>query len=126
MATVKAHQVFTTEEIELQDGTIITLRPLPIKPLRRVMAEWKKMQDEEAMKETEEHPDPATDVLVNMGMICLENKKGAEEISIDKDAFEDVVDTNTLFRIIKVCSGIDLETPLSDDGPKAPANGTTD
>ena len=42
-----ASQVFKTEDITLQDGTDVTLKPLAIARLRRFMKAWEKFGDVE-------------------------------------------------------------------------------
>lgn len=92
----------------MQDGTTLELKPLPLKRLRKVMAEWNKMQGD--LEPTEEDDDPSMTIMSNVGRLCLENNKKANHLTKSADDFDDVVDTQSLFRIIKVCAGIDLES----------------
>ena len=101
-------KVFTVEEIELQDGTQLNLRPLPIKPLRRVMAVWNNTL-EEARKENGEDRD-MLDVFSEMGFMALQGLKETADVYESQEDFEDAVDQESLLRIIKVCAGLDFES----------------
>lgn len=128
-----ATSVYKREEIALQDGTDVTLMPLPIAPLRRFMAAWKAFED----AKTEED---SFDILVNCCGIALEkNYKGkfdtmrasveeqtnGEFLSPEyKTYLEETLDLETINKIIEVCGGINLNDPkllelaesLTEDG----------
>lgn len=99
-----ATTVYTTQTFELADGTEVTLRPLPLKPLRRVMDTWNAALKAEGDEERE-----TLDVLAEMGYLCLSGLKDTKDKFDSQEDFEEVVDQETLLRIIKVCAGIDLE-----------------
>jgi hypothetical protein len=148
-----ATTVYTVEEVELQDGTVASLRPLVIKRLRHFMkmiGEMGEMDDQEAIE----------DVMMNCAAFCIarehpqywdEKKKNGtyddpefektgkpdEEIpQIERlrggytEEFEDAIDTQTMVRIIKVCGGIDFENPellrAAQQAALAAEAGTTD
>jgi hypothetical protein len=129
-----ATTVYSVEEVELQDGQVATLKPLVIKRLRHFMkmiSEMDVMDSQEAVE----------DVMMNCAAFCIARehpeywdedknngsyadpdyeKTGEPDEKIPKirrlrggytDAFEDAIDTPTMVRIIKVCGGIDFESP---------------
>lgn len=128
-----ATTVYTVEEVELQDGKTVTLRPLVVKKLRRFM----KMIAE--MGTTDE--EGAEDILLNCAAFCISkerpeywdvNKKngtyndpdytptGNEDEEIPQverlkggytDDFEEAIDMPTATKIIELCGGINFNDP---------------
>lgn len=105
-----ATTVYTTEEIELQDGTTVTLRPLNIKNLRKFM----RVMDEFTNVETEEQ---GMDILVDAAAICLVREK-PEFFDADKGTHggaseegEDILDMQSVYKILEVCGGVKLNDP---------------
>lgn len=95
-----ADTVYTVEEIKLQDGTEVTLRPAVIKVLRkgnRIL---------EGLAETDKE-DEAFDVLVEAAVACLEKQIDG----FDKDKAEDVLDLPTVHKILDVCLGVKFNDP---------------
>lgn len=115
-----ATRVYQEEDIVLQDGKEITLRPLPIGPLRRFMEAF------DGMKEVKEDDD-GLDIFVNCAGIALEKdykgtfdslkaddaarKKGQFLSPEYKTHLEDVLDLDTIYKILEVCGGIQLNNP---------------
>lgn len=123
-----ATQIYTTEDITLQDGREVTLKPLPIARLRRFMAAWK------VIGEVEEGDD-GFDIFVNCCGISLEKnfigefgdeekqdgsgllasaqeKKKGEVLSPKyRDYLGDVLDLETIYKIVEICGGIKLNDP---------------
>ena len=97
-----ATTVYDVEEIELQDGSVVKLKPLSIKKLKDFMAEIQKTASSES-------EDATLTILIDACGIALESQLPA--IVKDRDAFESVLDMPTIYRIIEVCGGIDLEDP---------------
>jgi hypothetical protein len=112
MATTVYEQV----EIALQDGTAVTLKPLAIGRLRRFMSEW------ERFKDMSEDNDISLDIFIKCSGIALENelkdkidnrfdpdtKKMTEEY---QEYLEDVLDMDTIYKIIEICGGMKLNDP---------------
>lgn len=96
-----ATQVYTIEEIILQDGEKVSLRPLTIKHLRKFMKKWKEI---EHIKDEDE----IVDFLIDIGQLCLASIYKQYE---DKDKYEDAVDMPTVHKIIEICGGIKLNDP---------------
>lgn len=115
-----ATQVFTTENITLQDGSEVTLKPLPIARLRRFMEAWVKIGE---LKEG----DDGFDVFINCCGIALEeNFKGKfDALKADKEEaaegeflnheykeyLGDTLDLDTIYKILDVSGGIKLNDP---------------
>ena len=102
-----ATTVYTTEEVELQDGSVVTLKPLTIKNLRKFM---------EIMEgfESAESEDEGLEVMLNASAVCLKAQRGDfwnEDESTYTDAFEESVDMPTIYKILDVCGGIKLNDP---------------
>lgn len=96
-----ATQVYTAEEIKLQDGNEVTLKPLNIKNLRKFMKKWKEI---EGLKDEDE----TVDFLIEVAQLCLSSLYKEYE---DLDKFEEAVDVPTVHKIIEVCGGIKLNDP---------------
>lgn len=97
-----ATTVYDVEEIQLQNGQNVKLRPLSIKQLRKFMTVMGTTQD--AADE-----DAALNVLIDACAVALEQQ--LPDLVKDRDLLEDALDVPTINRIIKICGGIDLEDP---------------
>lgn len=91
-----AKTVYTAEEVALEDGKEVTLKPLTIAKMKRAMAYL-----------DEDHPAESVndgyDFLTGLVKICL---KG--QLDDDYD-LEENLDQVTAKRIVLVCTGIDLD-----------------
>lgn len=112
-----ATQVYKQEVISLQDEKEVTLRPLPIAGLRRFMDAWGKFAD---VKDESE----GFNVFVNCAGIAIEKdfkgtfeslrasekeRENGEFLSEEyKNYLEDVLDLDTIYKILEVCGGIKL------------------
>lgn len=115
-----ATQVYTTEDITLQDGTDVTLKPLAIGRLRRFMDAWREFDNVDNDNE-------GFDVFVNCAGIALEEnykdkfdnllpsaeqkKKGLHLNPDYKAELEQVLDLDSIYKILDVCGGIKLNDP---------------
>lgn len=102
-----ATTVYTTEEVELQDGTTVTLKPLTIKNLRKFM----KVMEGFAEAETE---DDGLEVMLDSAALCLKLQRPEfwdDKTSKHSEEFEDAVDIPTVYKILDVCGGIKLNDP---------------
>ena len=102
-----ATTVYTTEEVELQDGTTVTLKPLTIKNLRKFM---KVMEGFEAA-ETE---DEGLEVMIDSAALCVRSQRSEfwdEKTGKHTEAFEDAIDIPTIYKILDICGGIKLNDP---------------
>jgi hypothetical protein len=118
-----ATTVYEEKEIQLQDGTDVLLKPLPIVQLRRFMNAWREMQ---ALKgETDaEKEDAALNVYINCTGIALEafflaegkfdKTRGMNKDPLSKEYreyLESVLDMDTIYIIMDTCGGMNLSDP---------------
>ena len=99
-----ATTVYNVEEIILQNGATIKLKPLSIKELRRFMTTIQKTADTPA-----DDQDKTLSILIDACAIALE--KQLPDLVKDRDAFEDALDVPTINRILEVCGGIKMDDP---------------
>jgi phosphohistidine swiveling domain-containing protein len=97
-----ATTVYNVEEITLQNGTTVKLKPLTIKELRKFMVVIQKTADVTTEDET-------LTILIEACAVALE--KQLPDLVKDVDAFEDVLDVPTINRILEVCGGIKMDDP---------------
>ena len=97
-----ATKVYDVEEIELQNGSKVTLKPLSIKALRKFMAAIAKTSESKTEDET-------LNILLDACAVALESQ--LPELTKDKDALEGALDMPTINRILEVCGGIKLDDP---------------
>lgn len=116
-----ANQVYTTEDITLQDGTEVTLKPLAIALLRRFMDAWREFEKMDGSDENQ-----GFDVFVNCAGVGLsenfkdkytlwptaEQKKKGLHLNPDyKEYLEGVLDLDTIYKVLDVSGGIKLNDP---------------
>lgn len=102
-----ATTVYDIVEVELANGETLTLKPLPIKHLRKFMEVIKKMDIEDPEQlGTEE---AAMNVFIEAAMVCLEVSK--PELSKDRDKFEEVIEVPTMMKILEIAGGLKLTDP---------------
>lgn len=99
-----ATTVYDIVDIELRDGSTVTLKPLPIKQLRRFMDIINNMQVED-----NENADAALDLFIQAALICMESTD-RPDLS-DRDKFESLVETPTMMKILDVVGGLKLSDP---------------
>ena len=97
-----ATTVYNVEEVQLQNGQTVKLKPLSIKELRKFMEAIQKTANVTTEGET-------LTVLIEACAIALE--KQLPELVADKEALEDALDVPTMNRILEVCGGIKLDDP---------------
>ena len=99
-----ATTVYDILEIELSDGSNITLKPLPIKQLRKFMEVVNSM-------ETEDTPstDAAMDSFITAAMVCLQTIR--PDLANNKEKFEELIEVPTMMKILEVVGGLKLTDP---------------
>lgn len=97
-----ATTVYSVEEITLQDGSNVKLKPLSIKELREFMLALQGAADSTSETET-------LNVLIDAVAVAL--KKQLPDLVADRDALEDALDVPTINRILEVCGGIKMDDP---------------
>ena len=92
-----ATSVYEVVNIELLDGTQLSLRPLKISILREFMKTFEKISDvaEDNVK--------SMDVLLECVQVAMKQYK--PELA-DKAKLEDIIDLPSIYKIIEVASGI--------------------
>ena len=99
-----ATKVYDEIEIELSDGTVINVKPLAIKQLRKFMVVIKKLDDSSI-----ENEDDAMEIFIEACMICLE--KTNPDLSSDIEKFEEVIEIPTMMKILEVAGGLKTADP---------------
>ena len=97
-----ATTIYDVEQIELQNGAKVTLKPLTIKDLRKFMAAIGQTQDAKTEDET-------LTILIDACAVALE--KQLPDLVKDRDALEDALDVPTINRILEVCGGSKMDDP---------------
>ncbi len=97
-----ATTVYDVEEIQLQNGKTIILKPLSIKQLRKFMSAIQKTADATTEEET-------LTVLIDACAVAIE--KQLPDLVANRDELEDALDMPTINRILEVCGGIKLDDP---------------
>lgn len=102
MANDNNRAIYKNEEAELVDGTVLTLKSLPIKPLREFMDIWDSIDYDEASSQSE----------------ILEKMFDAAAVAVlwfndelNKEDLESSLDQETMKRVIEVCAGIKMMSP---------------
>lgn len=102
-----ANTVYNVEEVMLQDGTAVTLRPLNIKTLRVFM---KHMEGLPEVKDEDDY----LGLILKGAVICLKKQK-PEIAEQDEDGSypvaEELLDLDTIFKVLEVCGGTKLNDP---------------
>lgn len=99
-----ATSVYEVVEVELMDGSKISMRPLKISLLRDFMKEFQKIGDEEIAEDNIK----SMDLLLDCAVIAM--KQYNPELA-SKEQMEEVIDLPTVYKIIEVASGIKLNDP---------------
>ena len=111
-----ATKVYTEEDLTLQDETVVSIRPLNIGRLRRLMKAWKEFE------KVGDDEDKSFDVFINCSGIALEHEfkekftetrgKGDEVLSSEyREYLEDVLDMDTIYKIMEISAGMKLNDP---------------
>lgn len=96
-----ATSVYTVEEILLQDGKEVSLKPLNIRNMRQFMTKFKELE-----KLTTD--DEVVDFLIDISQFCLAS---LYPDYADSEKYEDAVDMPTVHKIIEICGGVKLNDP---------------
>ena len=97
-----ATTVYNVEEITLQSGDKVNLKPLTIKALRKFMAVIAKTSSSKTEDET-------LTILMEACAVAIESQ--LPELAADMDKLEGALDMPTIKRIREVCGGIKLDDP---------------
>lgn len=106
----KGKTIFSVEEIELLDGQVVEVKPLPLKQLRKANKLIRRLTivevpegtgEEDEIDLREEH---FSSVIAEVVEVCVGKQLKFE----DEEELDDVLDLDTAYRIIEVCTGIKL------------------
>jgi GTPase SAR1 family protein len=97
-----ATKVYESVELELLDGTIVNIKPLNLKNLRELMKEWQKAQESK-------DEDDFLNILINCTQIAF--KQYNAELAGDREALENALDIQTMYKILEVAAEIKLNDP---------------
>jgi hypothetical protein len=94
-----ATKVYETIELELQDGSVVTVKPLNLKTLRSVMKQWS-----EAANATTE--DEFLEILIKCTSIAMTQLAPEKANTVEED-----LDLLTMYKILEVAADIKLNNP---------------
>jgi inhibitor of KinA sporulation pathway (predicted exonuclease) len=99
-----ATSVYDTVDVELIDGTKVSMRPLKISLLREFMKEFQKIGDEKIAEDNIK----SMDLLLDCAVIAM--RQYNPDLAT-KEQLEEIVDLPTIYKIIEVAAGIKLNDP---------------
>jgi hypothetical protein len=119
-----AKSVSEVREIELLDGTEVTLRPASITVLKKIMKVIGKMSSEVSETDLENAGDHIMDILVEASAVALEKQlpdsagfvkldpvKDKSDYDAMRERYEELVDMNIVNLVNSVCGGINFDDP---------------
>jgi len=92
---------YETETVALIDGTQIEVRPLKLSLLKKFMKKF------ETVADVAEDNEKTIEVLLECAQIAMQQYK--PEIAESIEDLEELLDLPTVYKIIEVASGVDLE-----------------
>jgi len=99
-----ATSVYEVVEVELLDGSTISMKPLKISLLRDFMKEFQKISDPKIAEDNIK----SMDLLLSCATIAM--KQYSPELAT-KEQLEEVMDLPTVYKVIEVAAGIKLNDP---------------
>ena len=99
-----ATSVYEVVEVELLDGSTISMKPLKISLLRDFMKEFQKISDPKIADDNIK----SMDLLLSCATIAM--KQYSPELAT-KEQLEEIIDLPTVYKIIEVAAGIKLNDP---------------
>lgn len=103
-----ATEAVIRDKIELQDGTIVEIRALSIKRLRKFMEVVERF-------ETMENESESLDIVLDAAAVALEPY--APELAGDKDKLEEQLDIPTAWQLLEVAGGLQRGNQTATTGP---------
>lgn len=101
-----ATKVYDTLDIELENGDVVTLKPLPIKSLRKFMAVINKIDDE-----SDESELGAMDTFLEGAIICLKGLNPEKFEAMKDEEIEEILNVPTMLKILEVAGGLKAADP---------------
>jgi len=96
-----ATSVYEVSEIELLDGTKISMRPLKISLLREFMKKF------ESIAKVADNNDKSMDVLIDCVQIAM--KQYSPDLAADREKLEDEIDLPSVYKVVEAAAGIKLD-----------------
>jgi len=116
-----ANEVYTADEIKLQDGTEVTLVPLSLSRLRKFHKRWNAFMDYlEAQRQMDaDSRDSQDEVTENqfeafldlMELSLGKALKGDRSDEDFREYLDDTLDEPTIYRVLDKCGGLKLNDP---------------
>lgn len=113
-----ATTVYETVDIVLQNNDEVTIRPLDLKRLRRVMKVIEEMNSDTAKEGVGENDGDNLSFLIAATKICLE--KQLPDLVKDEEAFDEALDLPTIWKVLEVGAGITMGNPNLQGGAALP------
>lgn len=118
-------QVYTVEQLKLQDGTVVEVKQLPIKRLREAQRiiqdalsgtpvtdeDGEPVLDKNGEPETEVSDEEVVDAFIDVTLMVMKNQEKCEKFlngDEGREELEDAVDQDTLYEIIRISTGYDF------------------
>ena len=99
-----ATSVYEVVEVELLDGSTISMKPLKISLLRDFMKEFQKISDPKIAEDNIK----SMDLLLSCATIAM--KQYSPDLAT-KEQLEEIMDLPTVYKVIEVAAGIKLNDP---------------
>ena len=99
-----ATNIYDTAELELENGEVIFIKPLPIKQLKKFMAAIRELDSDDIKTEED-----AMEIFIKASMVCIE--KTYPTIGLDREKFEELVNIPNMMKILEICGGLKLNDP---------------
>jgi hypothetical protein len=99
-----ATSVYEVVEVELLDGSSVSMKPLKISLLRDFMKEFQKISDPKIAEDNVK----SMDLLLDCAVIAM--KQYNPELAT-KEQLEELIDLPTVYKVIEVAAGIKLNDP---------------
>lgn len=105
-----ATTVYTSEEVQLLDGkTKVVLRPNSIAVQRKFMRLFQTPMENDDDATEADIVDKTYDRMIELTQICLSGLN--KELSEDLEKIEELFDEQTIYKVIEICGGIELNSP---------------
>lgn len=101
-----ATKVYDAIELELENGEVVLIKPLPIKSLRKFMDVISKAGTEEAESETQ-----LMDTFIEACTLCLKALHPETFSKMTQDDIEELVTLPTIMKILEVAGGLKTTDP---------------
>lgn len=102
-----ATKIYDTFELELENGLVVNLKPLPIKHLRKFMDIIGKMSNEDIASSEM----GAIDIFVEAAIVCLRGLQQDDFKDMQDEDIEEILTVPTMLKILDVAGGLKTTDP---------------